>query len=216
MTKFRCPKHIRFSPEAQHIIDETRRKAQALGQSPAYDQRLQAALQKSEGQLVRLALTFHMIENRGSDCVSAETAAKTTRLFMRYVVPSVVMFYHDIIGASAGMVSTRLAAGYILAHNKNTVTERDLYRAHREFRGDEGRSALAKTMSQLELAAWVSPIQKAAGRPISEWRVNPRVHTEFAELAQKERTRREGVMAAIQGAAKVSHLSLEASIEEEN
>ncbi len=60
------------------------------------------------------------------------------------------------------MRKARLAAGYILAHKKDSVTARELYRAHKEFQGDN-RNPLISAMHQLELAGWVSPQMKQKG-----------------------------------------------------
>ena len=75
------------------------------------------------------------------------------------------------------MVLVRLVAGYILTHRSHEVTVRDIYRAHNDFRGKEGRRVLEEVMQQLELGAWVSPVAVAKGKQIMAWHVNPRVYT---------------------------------------
>jgi len=212
------PALITLSPEAQKIINESRKQLHALGQNPAFNKKLQAALQKGEGQLARLTLIFHIIENRDgcnfaclekapSAVVNATTATKAARLYLQFIVPNMIRFYHDVIGDSEEMRSARLIAGFILAHNKEYVTEREIYRAHRDFRG-EGRPRLLKAMEQLEMAGWLSPQLERPGRPPNTWLVNPRVHADFAELAAKERQRRDAAKVSIQSTVELSRLSL--------
>ncbi|MDR3424658.1 MAG: DUF3987 domain-containing protein [Alphaproteobacteria bacterium] len=213
--------HIRLSSEAQMIMDAARKKLHILGQNPAFDRRLQTALQKAEGQLARLTLIFHFVENREgdgvfpdvpADAVGTATMKKSAHLFLQYIVPNMISFYHDIIGDGETMALVRLVAGYILAHKMPAVAARDIYRAHNDFRGTEGRRALDEVMQQLELAAWVSPVPTAKGKQATTWHVNPRVYSDFADLAEKERIRRESVKAEIRKAASMSDLSLEDSL----
>ena len=74
-----------------------RRKLHMLGQNPAFDRRLQTALQKAEGQLARLTLIFHFVENREGDkilfdvpanFVNAVTMKKAAQLFLQCIVPN--------------------------------------------------------------------------------------------------------------------------------
>jgi hypothetical protein len=208
------PDRFRLSAEAQVIMDDARRKLRAYGQNPAFDLRLQTALQKTEGQLARLTLIFHFMENRKGEgiigdipasVVDAATMKKSARLFIKYVIPNVISFYNDIIGDGETMALVRLVAGYILSHQRTVIDARHIYRAHHDFRGEEGRRALGEVMQQLELAAWVSPVPTAKGKQNVSWRINPRVYADFADLAKKERARRDRVKAEIKAAT--AHMS---------
>ena len=140
--------------------------------------------------------------------ITSETASKAARLFINFVIPNMIMFYHDVIGDSEKMHNVRSVAGYILANGLERVTSRDIYRAHRSLRDDI--KLLNDTMSHLELAGWVSP-DLIPGKQPKAWRINPRVHIEFAELAKKEHARRERIKEEIQKIAQLSRVSLEDS-----
>ncbi|MDT3679862.1 MAG: DUF3987 domain-containing protein [Burkholderiaceae bacterium] len=206
--------------DAQAVLDEARAKVHRLGAHPGFDSRLRTALQKGEGQLARLVLVFHLLIDRSGvdlftgECipgpvVSADTARRGAQFFHSVLVPATVAFYSAVVGAGTGLQDAREAAGYILAHRREKIAARDLYRAQRAFRDDDGRRRLVEALAQLELAGWVTPVPRPYGRPPSEWIVNPRVHVVFAARAAQERERREQARSAIEAAAgEMSRLSL--------
>ena len=201
------PALYRLAPDAQTALDEARQRIYDIGRSPGIDRRLASALGKAEGQLARLVLTYHLIENRASEClfsgdsapaetVDAVTARKAIRMYFRLVLPGMHSFYRDIIGRSPVHEHAHWIAGYILSRSLEQITERDVYRAYRELRGDEGRRGIQDAMRLLELASWVSPVADKRGGA-TEWRVNPAVHSKFAERAALEADRRERERAEI-------------------
>jgi hypothetical protein len=202
------PAAFRFSTEAQQEVDKARRRIHAMGISPGTDKRLASALGKGDGQLARLILTFHLIADRTAEdlfdgdggCVpcaeiSLTTAQMGVRLFFNLIVPAMHAFYSTVIGLSPTHEHARWIAGLILARELQEINERDIYRAYHDLR-DEGRRNIAPAMAQLELASWVSPKAEKRG-VVTEWRVNPAVHSKFAELAIVERERRKRERAAI-------------------
>ena len=140
---------VRLSPEAQGILDKTRALVHALGQHPGYDRKLKYALEKGEGQLARIALIYHCIEDRTGrgllddiapgEVLQASTARKAADAYLQYVIPSMVAFYEALIGESPVLRDARWVAGYVLARGSKRVTERELYRAYNEFRDPQGR-----------------------------------------------------------------------------
>lgn len=214
---------MRLSVAAQKIVDDTRRRLQALANNSSFGPKLKSGLSKAEAQLARLVLTFHMVENREdtnaslfldavpAEEVTAETASKACRLFLEVVVPSIIRFYHDVVSESPGMIDARDAAGYILANPGQHVTRRELYRAHHQFQGDEGTARLGRAMEQLDQAGWVSADGKPGERVPHRWRVNPKVYLDFSKLAVEEKTRREVVKAKIRADAEMARMTLNAS-----
>lgn len=200
------PTEYFFAPEAQREIDEARRRIHGMGISPGTDKRLASALGKGDGQLARLTLVFHVITDRserdlftGRDApsaeISVEVARMAVRVFFGLILPSLHKFYAEVIGLSPTHEHARWIAGLILSRGMSTITERDIYRAYHDLR-DDGRRNIAPAMAQLELAAWVSPVNEKRG-VVTEWRVNPEVHRKFAERAISERVRRERERAEI-------------------
>ena len=206
------PESFRLSADAQKAVDAARSKITALARSPGVDSRLASALAKGEGQLIRLILTFHLIEDRTDHClfrdgnvpseyVSLTSAARVIRLYFNLIVPSMYAFYGDLVGVSPTHEHARWVAGFILASGSVTISERDISRAYRSLRGDNTKREIADCMALLELASWVSPIERP-GKPPKEWSVNGAVHSKFVDRAILERERREHERAEISRLAK--------------
>jgi hypothetical protein len=198
------PRVVRFDPAAQVLIDDARARLYTLARNPTTDRKFGAALAKGEAQLARIALVFHCLsDTAGPDgrapgaTIVARTAAMAVRVFERLVVPAAASFYADIVGVSESHTDARWIAGYVLAHRLETVAARDLYRAARDLRGDDGKHRIAAAMSQLELAGWVHARLSERRGAVTAWTVNPRVHVLFAAVAERERVRRAAVVAGI-------------------
>ena len=194
----------RLNDDAQRIMDEQRDRIHSLGKNPGYDPRLQTALQKSEGQLARIVLIFHFLEEvtrTASDddlCLSGvdekisyTTVQKAINVFDRVLLPNMVRFYHELIGDTSEQENARWIAGYIATHIMDTVTERDIYRAKSSLRKD--KNAIQSAMTQLSLAGWVNPKQQKLGSNPSSWSINQRIYIDFKSQIAKERKRRERV-----------------------
>lgn len=203
------PTLFKLSPAAQQALDAARHRLDQLSRSPALDRRLAVALAKGEGQLARLVLVYHLLESRGGvgffgesepePVVSLDTTARAVRVFFDLVVPAQFDFYSRIVGESEHQQQARRVAGYILAHELDTITDRAVYReALKELREDErGR---ADVMRSLELAGWLAPAKEFKGR-VTQWTVNPRVHSKYAVQAVAEQARRRNVVATIRSTA---------------
>lgn len=193
----------KLAPGAQQELDAGRRRLDALARNPAIDRRLSVALAKGEGQLARLVLVYHLLEDRTeeglfggrepSEYVAQATAAKAVRVFFDLVVPAQFDFYSRVIGETEHQQQCRRVAGYILAHGLETITERSLYKEALKEADERGR---ADTMRSLELSGWVAPIKEVKGRT-TQWTVNPKVHAKFAVQAVAEQVRRSAVVADI-------------------
>ncbi len=169
------PDVYKLAPGAQQELDAGRRRLDALARDPSTDSRLAIALSKGEGQLARLVLVYHLIENRSADdpfndfsepaaLVTKETAAKAVRVFFDLVVPAQFDFYSRVVGETEHHQRCRRVAGYILAKELETITDRSIYReALKELREDErGRDVV---MRSLELSGWVAPANELRGAP---------------------------------------------------
>lgn len=206
------PDTYRLEPDAQQILDAGRRRLDTLARDPSTDRRLAIALAKGEGQLARLVLVYHLIENRsdldpfemGADTPSAwvthATVAKAVRVFFSLVVPAQFDFYTRVIGESEHQQQCRRVAGYILARELESISDRDVYREALKELGDNAQARDA-VMRSLELSGWLAPNKDFKGRT-TQWTVNPKVHGKFALQATAERARRKNIVASIRGSLK--------------
>jgi len=200
---------VKLSLGAQVVREEIDRITFALKTSPLVSPALHGHAAKLHGLFARLLLTIHAIEHYTTSgymlhdapdfhVVQPETAKRARDLMVRFIIPSAVRIYadyfdeHDQLGTDA-----RYIAGYILAHDAATITERDLYRGKHEFK--TARQRITRAIEDLDDAGW---IVSAAGRT---WTVNPLVHERFAERAEQEKQRRDEVKANIAHGQEVIH-----------
>ena len=193
--------------EAHAAREDINRLAEVLAMMPDASSRLQSAFGKWPGLFARLCLTFHLIEIADARArqeigphpavVSAETARRV-QAYMRGILAPM------LLRADGLMFSTRMAghagwiAGYLLAHQSERVTARQIAKDYSVLRPPEQRRTLDETMAMLELIGWVEaePLANFAKSPTA-WKVNPRVHIAFRLRAEAERERRERVKEAI-------------------
>lgn len=162
---------------------------------------LKEATSKWRGLLARLALVFHCVELAGMRLAGQRpdplamctlkpaTVEKACNFIMRIVVPSTFRFHTEIGSTGLSETHARWIAGYVLSRRLESITARDIGRAHRELRGD--RAAIVTTMDLLDHAGWVVPHPERARD--TAWLINPRVHVLFAAQAAVEKARREAV-----------------------
>ncbi len=85
----------------------------------------------------------------------------------------------------------RWIAGLILARGQPRIAARDVVQAYGALRAPEAKRELHDVMEGLVSVGWLRPEPQAnPARPPSAWRVNPAVHTVFAERARREREAR--------------------------
>jgi hypothetical protein len=186
------PLTIQLSSGAQQAIDDARKKLFYLGKNPTYSTGLQTALQKSEGQLARLTLLFHMATQPSEveKIVPGETAQKAVAAMLRYFVPCSVWFHDNFLHENKDQQLTNRIASWILIEGIEDMTPREIYRSVRDLRGKENRRTLFSIMDQLEFAAWVSVSEYKGSEP-SRWVVNPKVQERFSKERKAAFERRE-------------------------
>jgi hypothetical protein len=206
-----------FDNRAQRYRDQIASVATNMMMLPDTSPAFKGHLGKWEGIYARLALTFHMVgQVFGSQeaCISERTAAMAAELMLRFFLPSAARFYSEIVGSGEHLANARWIAGHILAHQKESLTARDIYRAIHEFRDD--RNKIASCMSTLESADWVAPELFDKLGP-KKWKVNPAVHHRFADRARKEREARSKRVQRIKtAAAEIRRLNAEPLLTELN
>lgn len=197
---------FKFSEEAQAVRNEWLDIVELIMDVPDSPEPLRYHMGKLDGVFARLCLTYHIVDAADRDrypppTISGDTARRVL-LFMRdLLLPNLTKFYRELFGVSQRVEHARWIAGYILANQKGRVTHRDVYRSYSSRLRDEPR-IISDAMNVLDLAGWVSPVEPRNGRDVTEWTVNPVVHSTFGQRASEEKTRREAIKAKIAANAK--------------
>lgn len=156
--------------------------------------------------LPRLVLTFHAVvefERAGQVDPNLRIQEPTVRmaaLFGQFLMRHSFAF-HEAFGvrSPAAADALEIAGSLLLKPDMRTASQRDVYRACRSLRGTDQRRQVLSAMEQLEAAGWVEAVEWRADGP-SKWRIDPRIHTRFADHAVRvgaERTeRRDRIMEA--------------------
>jgi hypothetical protein len=192
--------HVRWSDDAQAIRREVEAIINALAGMPALSPALKGNLGKFDAIFARLTLTMHaidlydrhgyMLAEPDFHSITAETAKRARDLTIRFLIPSAVTIYREFFGQHDEFGNdARWIAGYILAHECTTVSERDLYRAKHDFKDERVR--LRRACDALIEANWLTGSAGTQQANSSVWVVNPQVHTKFADRAKMEKETRE-------------------------
>ena len=108
-----------------------------------------------------------------------------------FIIPHALNFYLDIMSENGPMADARAIAGYILAHKIERFTSSTLtagcWHCKKKTRED-----IAQMIDPLEAYGWIMP-EALNDYPPRAWVVNPEVHKRFAQRAQEETTRRQGL-----------------------
>ncbi len=187
---------LRYEPDAQEIWRLAEAQHHRLQQMEAVNPKLASHIGKYDGLLARLSVIWHCIENVGADClpthIAKNTVQRAAQFLNEFLLGHAMSFYSSVIGLSEDHEHLLDIAGYILAHDKTTMTFRDLQR------GSKGMKALSrdeakKLLERLEAFGWVDLEQQPSPNATPRWRVNPAVHSLFEARAQEEKVRRENV-----------------------
>lgn len=197
---------IRLTEEAHQVRERLCDYAAELADYPALPGGLRSHLGKWSGLFARLLLVFHAVECAGESIhpvqrdVSQKCAERVERLMRRFLLPHALAYYTDILGSNSDLDHARWVAGYILSRGLQTITNRDLVQAYKQWRGmDDWRRT--RVMQVLEDMAWLSPLgeeDKRSRRAATSWAINPEVHDLFALRAEEEAERRARVRSEVQ------------------
>jgi hypothetical protein len=182
------PLTIKFSPGAQAIRRKLEQRHLDLTTCEGFSAKLAAHLGKYDGIFARLCLIWHCLETANWNTpISEDAAARVERFLHGFLLPHAVAFY-----ASMGSDNhDRLAdvAGYILAHNLQVITNRDLARCIRSTKGLTGFE-VRELFEALDALGWITPIPGPRPTSPTRWVVNPECHRLFAARAEAEREHR--------------------------
>lgn len=164
---------------------------------------LKTWLSKTPNEFGRYCLAFHLIEWAASVApmlgdepelrIGPEVARRARRYVQEFLYPQARHVYCCVMAKGQDDDDVRGVAGYILAHDVEMATPREICRHHRSLRGSENRAKLRSVMATLAMQDWV---KVTGAEPRMRWKVNPAVHDgRFAEIKGAEAARR----AAIRG-----------------
>jgi hypothetical protein len=169
--------------------------------------RLKATLGKWSALFARLCLTFHLIEHADLRArslqapvisVITEATAAMVAAYMRDIVLPHRLRAEEVMYSTAQTSHAKWIAGYILSRNCEKISRSDILRDYRALSAPENRQQLDTVMASLTAVSWLEPEEPAnPAKGITWWRVNPRVHTTFAERAKAEPEARAKIKAEI-------------------
>jgi hypothetical protein len=188
-----------FSNEAQVI--RLQLEQQHLDLAIGYEKinkKLAAHIGKYKGLFARLCLLWHTIESldkKWPGFIDADIAQRVAKFMNEFRLQHAIAFYIGLLGLSDQHDRLLDVGGYILAHELDSLTRRDIQRGSRSMRGLEKRDT-DRIFEQLEAYGW---LERQIGKRYTDvtWIVNPEVHRLFAAKAKEERERRERERAEI-------------------
>ena len=193
------PAPIRFSDGAVAIRERLEREHVELVEAlESVSPKLAAHFGKFDGLFARLCLLWHCIEAHGELAaeISTDTAERVAVFMETFIRPSAIAFYAGLLGMHAGHEKMLELASLIVAREWDEFTARDVQRAGQTFKGEGAE--VERLCAKLDAFGWLDLIPPPAKGSAPRWRVNPAVHTLFAERGRIEAERREKARKAIE------------------
>jgi Protein of unknown function (DUF3987) len=195
------PQLFKFTPEADEELKIVERFAETESERPDVSDHMREWLGKLPGEFGRMALAFHIIEwavcwpmfgDEQPDAMISKFSATLARRYLTEFVFGHARVLYNSLGGKGEYGQARIVAGLIMARGLTTITDRDLQRATKQFRGPTKENVRQEVMAELDFCNWVRPTGAVLNGRCREWAVNPAVHDgRFAEIAGAERARRE-------------------------
>lgn len=193
------PAPIRFGDGAMAIRERLEREHVELVEAlESVSPKLAAHFGKFDGLFARLCLLWHCVEADGELAaeISADTAQRVALFMESFIRPSAIAFYAGLLGMHAGHEKMLELASLIVARGWDEFTVRDVQRAGQSFKGDGAE--VERLCAKLDAFGWIDLIPPPAKGSAPRWRVNPDVHTLFAERGRAEAERRDKARRAIE------------------
>lgn len=198
-----------FDEGAQRIRRELEAKHLDLQSMETVNRKLASHIGKYDGLFARLCVVWHCIEHVSAvncflcdlgdlpEIVTEATAQRVADFLHRFLLAHAVAFYSGVLGLSDDHDRLTAIAGYILTHRLDQITNRDVQRGDRTMRGLRDHE-IRPLLEQLNALGWLDRIDPPRPSSPPHWRVNPTVHTKFADRAAREAHRRQDARATIQ------------------
>jgi hypothetical protein len=182
-----------FDEGAQLYRQELERKHLKLQSAEIVNRKLAAHVGKYNGIFARLCVVWHCAEHaahgRLPPTISEDTARRAGQFLHGFLLRHAFSFYIGVLGLTNDHDKLLAVAGYILAHKKDKITNRDLKRGDKTMRKVQTQE-MATLFEQLEAYGWLDRVQGPYQKSPVHWEVNPVVHVKFAERAKSESERR--------------------------
>jgi hypothetical protein len=184
------PISLSFDRGAQELREMLEHEHLEQSRLEVINKKLASHIGKYDGYFGRLCLLWHCIEHAHEaelqPVVSESTALRVADFMRHFLLPHAIAFYAGVLGLADNHDRLSAVAGFILARKLDRVTNRDVARGDGTMRKLTRRDTDA-VFEQLEALGWVTRVQ---GSRAMHWRVNPAVHTQFADRAATEAARR--------------------------
>jgi hypothetical protein len=192
-------KVVTLSEDAHAYREETFELADALANDPSLSSAFRTHVGKIPGMFARLLLTLHAIQSC-PDPIGREVDAKTARmardLMVKFFIPHELAIYADLFDHTYEVgEDMRWIADHILAHKLDSFTDRDIYRAKREFMRDRKHRRLENALRGLGELGWITVERTTTGKTANI--VNARVHSLFAKRAKQTEQDRAAIRARV-------------------
>jgi len=183
---------LEFDEGAQTIRRELEARHLDLQTLETINRKLASHIGKYDGLFARLCVVWHCVEHAGQDMpatVTEATAQRVADFLHRFLLAHAIAFYSGVLGLSDDHDRLTAIAGYILTHNVERITNRDVQRSIRTMRNLREHE-IRPLLEQLGALGWLE--QLPGPRPSSppHWQVNPAVHAKFADRAARETDQR--------------------------
>jgi hypothetical protein len=155
---------------------------------------------KWSGLLARISLIFHLVQlaarvqigetltSRDLCQATGPTVAMAASFLRKIALPNLFKLgFETMPEEGAPAAHARWIAGHVLAHGHNEILARDIGRGYRPLRGRPAE--IEQAMAVLCDAGWAARVESRVDS--MRWRINPAVHSIFAEAAKREQERRE-------------------------
>jgi len=187
---------VQFDSAAQQVRRNLEARHLDLQSLEQINRKLAAHVGKYDGLFARLCLVWHCVEHADADSlpgiIEGKTAQRVADFLHRFLFRHAVAFYSGVLALSDDHDRLTALAGYILAHGKEEVTNRDVQRSVRAMRNLNERD-IRTVFEQLAALGWLEQVPGPRPSSPPRWIVNPGVHVKFADRAAQEARRRKQV-----------------------
>ena len=187
---------VMLDADAERVREEFVREYRELSDIFETSNRMLAShIGKYHGLFARLCLLWHIIEHHEDAWqtnIDGDTAQRVARFMREFLWPHAVAFHFGVLNVGHEHDKLVSVAGWILAHTKHEVANRDLQASLQTFRGLTQRE-ITPVFEQLHSLGWLErkkPERNTRPTDPPRWTVVPAVHDLFKARAKQEAEQR--------------------------
>ena len=193
MRKTHSSELVKLDDDALLVREELAREHQLLiGIFEHSNKMLASHIGKFNGLFARLCLLWHVIEHHEDAWqadIDGDTARRVARFMHEFLWHHSVAFYFGTLNVGGEHDKLIAVAGWILAREKKTVTNRDVQASLNTFR-DLKQREITGYFEQLQSLGWLERVPPSRAGASPSWAVNAQVHELYKERAKQEAERR--------------------------